>query len=78
MHFCGHVFSVVTDKYLLNGSILIAGIVIFCRPYGEKYYVIIKHSQAYLTKNCHMHLDALKNFYIIIINIIFCGGYFLV
>ena len=26
MHFCGHVFSVVTDKYLLNGSILIADI----------------------------------------------------
>ena len=29
--------------------------------YGEKYYVIMhKHSQAYLTKNNHMSLDALK------------------
>ena len=45
--------------------------------YGEKYFVIMhKHSQAYLTKNCHMSLDALNNFHNIIINIIFCGGYF--
>ena len=28
--------------------------------YGEKYYVIIKYSQAQLMKNCHKHLDALK------------------
>ena len=46
--------------------------------YGEKYYVIIKHSQTYLTKNCHMHLDELRELHNIIINIIFCDGYFLV
>ena len=60
MHFCGHMFSVYVERVSLIADILKnSGHCNFL--YGEKYYVIMhKHSQAYLTKNCHMSLDALK------------------
>ena len=56
---CGH-WQVYVERVSLIADILKnSGHCNFL--YGEKYYVIMhKHTQAYLTKNNHMSLDALK------------------
>ena len=56
---CGDWQASVERVSLIAGILKKSGHCIFL--YEEKYYVIMhKHSQAYLTKNCHMSLDALK------------------